>query len=229
MRAEQMLFTQGFGTRHECRGLIDQGRVALQDKILRSSQDEVDPLGKWFTVDNNRWPYVQKAVIVLNKPLGYECSMRPTEHPRVLGLLPAPLRYRGVQPVGRLDADTTGLLLLTDDGALNHRLTHPKHHIEKTYRVTLKHAVQGDFAQRLLEGVLLKDEKASIRAEQCTILSDNQIEVTVTSGKYHQVKRMIAAAGNRVIALHRESMGGLALPTGLEPGAWTWVFHFPWN
>ncbi|HBN73451.1 MAG TPA: 16S rRNA pseudouridine(516) synthase [Sutterella sp.] len=229
MRAEQMLFTQGFGTRHECRGLIDQGRVALQDKILRSSQDEVDPLGKWFTVDNNRWPYVQKAVIVLNKPLGYECSMRPTEHPSVLGLLPAPLRYRGVQPVGRLDADTTGLLLLTDDGALNHRLTHPKHHIEKTYRVTLKHAVQGDFAQRLLEGVLLKDEKASIRAEQCTILSDNQIEVTVTSGKYHQVKRMIAAAGNRVIALHRESMGGLALPTGLEPGAWTWWFHFPWN
>ena len=229
MRAEQMLFTQGFGTRHECRALVDQGRVALQDKVLFSWSEEVDPQGKWFTVDHERWPYVTKAVILLNKPAGVECSMRPTEYPSVLSLLPAPLRYRGVQPVGRLDADTTGLLLLTDDGALNHRLTHPKHHIEKTYRVTLKHAVTEDFAERLLKGVVLKDEKAPVKAEVCTILSDRLITMTVTSGKYHQVKRMVAAAGNRVTALHRESMGGLTIPENLAPGSWTWVFRFPWD
>ena len=229
MRAEQMLFTQGFGTRHECRALVDQGRVALQDKVLFSWSEEVDPQGKWFTVDNERWPYVTKAVILLNKPVDFECSMRPTEYPSVLRLLPAPLRYRGVQPVGRLDADTTGLLLLTDDGALNHRLTHPKHHIEKTYRVTLKHAVKEDFAERLLNGVVLKGEKTPVKAEVCTLLSDKQITMIVTSGKYHQVKRMVAAAGNRVMALHRESMGGLKIPEKLAPGCWMWVFRFPWD
>ena len=229
MRAEQMLFTQGFGTRHECRGLIEQGRVSLEDKAVVSAQEEVNPQGKWFTVDGVRWPYVEKAVIILNKPTGFECSMRPTAYPSVLGLLPAPLRYRGVQTIGRLDADTTGLLLLTDDGALNHRLTHPKHHIEKTYRVTLKHAVQEGFVNRLLGGVLLKDEASPIKAERCSILSNTQITMTVTSGKYHQVKRMVAAASNRVVSLHRESMGGLTMPTQLEPGNWTWVFHFPWD
>ena len=178
---------------------------------------------------HERWPYVTKAVILLNKPVDFECSMRPTEYPSVLRLLPAPLRYRGVQPVGRLDADTTGLLLLTDDGALNHRLTHPKHHIEKTYRVTLKHAVKEDFAERLLNGVVLKGEKTPVKAEVCTLLSDKQITMTVTSGKYHQVKRMVAAAGNRVMALHRESMGGLKIPEKLAPGCWMWVFRFPWD
>ena len=120
-------------------------------------------------------------------------------------------------------------MLLTDDGALNHRLTHPKHHIEKTYRVTLKHAVKEDFAERLLNGVVLKGEKTPVKAEVCTLLSDKQITMTVTSGKYHQVKRMVAAADNRVMALHRESMGGLKIPEKLAPGCWMWVFRFPWD
>ena len=138
MRLEDILFTQGFGTRHECSGLISLGRVTFDGVLSTDPDSEVNPQGKVFSVEGTAWPYHEKAVIVLNKPAGYECSQKPTHHPSVMTLLPPPLRRRGVQPVGRLDADTTGLLLLTDDGALLHRLTHPK----STFRKPMLPAVQ---------------------------------------------------------------------------------------
>ncbi len=223
MRLEQILFTQGFGTRHECRGLISLGRAAFRSEVLRDPDAEINEEGLLFSVDGEIWPYYEKALIVMNKPAGYECSQKPTHHPSVMTLLPAPLRRRGLQPVGRLDADTTGLLLLTDDGALLHRLTHPKRHVGKRYRVACKHPVSESIVQRLEQGVLLVDEKMPLMATNVAKKSDNVLEMTITSGKYHQVKRMIAAAGNRVEALERISFGKLALPADLEPGKWRWV------
>lgn len=223
MRLEQILFTQGFGTRHECRGLISLGRAAFRSEVLRDPDAEINEEGLLFSVDGEIWPYYEKALIVMNKPAGYECSQKPTHHPSVMTLLPAPLRRRGLQPVGRLDADTTGLLLLTDDGALLHRLTHPKRHVGKRYRVACKHPVSESIVQRLEQGVLLVDEKMPLMATNVAKKSDNVLEMTITSGKYHQVKRMIAAAGNRVEALERISFGKLALPADLESGKWRWV------
>ena len=223
MRLEQILFTQGFGTRHECRGLISLGRAAFRSEVLRDPDAEINEEGLLFSVDGEIWPYYEKALIVMNKPSGYEYSQKPTHHPSVMTLLPAPLRRRGLQPVGRLDADTTGLLLLTDDGALLHRLTHPKRHVGKRYRVACKHPVSESIVQRLEQGVLLVDEKMPLMATNVAKKSDNVLEMTITSGKYHQVKRMIAAAGNRVEALERISFGKLALPADLEPGKWRWV------
>lgn len=226
MQLEQMLFSQGFGTRYECRVLIEQGRVVFDGKRLESAQAEINPEGKWYCVDGKSWPYVEKAVLMLNKPADFECSAKPKSYPSVLSLLPPQLRRRGVQPVGRLDADATGLLLLTDDGMLNHRLTHPKHHVEKTYRVGVKHFVSDLLVERLLSGVMLRDEDQCLKAIRCEALSEREISMTISSGKYHQVKRMVAAAGNRVVSLHRESFGGLTMPSDLLPGTWTWVFDF---
>ena len=128
----------------------------------------------------------------------------------MLSLLPPPLRVRKVQPVGRLDEDTTGLLLLTDDGKLIHRLTHPKKHVTKIYRVTLKHPVTEKQIAQLLKGVQLADSP------------DIVIVLGITQGKYHQVKRMMAAVSNRVVALERIRFGNLSLPEDLKPGEWTW-------
>lgn len=223
MRLEQVLFSQGFGTRHECRGLIALGRVVFDGVLVTDPDQEVDPVGTKFSVDGQVWPYYEKALILLNKPAGYECSQKPLHHPGVMTLLPVPLRVRGVQPVGRLDADTTGLLLLTDDGALQHRLTHPKKHVAKRYRVICKHPYTRKTVDDLLQGVMLVDEKVALRAQEVIEIDDRTLEMVITSGKYHQVKRMVAAAGNRVDSLKRVAFGQLELPDDLGVGQWMWL------
>ena len=160
---------------------------------------------------------------MMNKPAGYECSQKPIHHPSIMQLLPPPLRCRGVQPVGRLDADTTGLLIFTDDGALLHRLTHPKRHVPKRYRVTCKHAPSDKMLEDLVVGVKLKDEKETLAADDIVRVDEYTIDMTITSGKYHQVKRMVAAAGNRVEALQRIAFGALRLPEDLACGKWRWL------
>lgn len=223
MRLEQILFTQGFGTRHECRGLIVNGHVTINQTVVEDPQSDFDVNGLVFSVDGVNWPYVEKAIIAMNKPTGYECSRKPLHHPSVLSLLPAPLRNRGVQPVGRLDEDTTGLLILTDDGALIHRLTHPKKHISKIYRVTAKHAMTQEMFGRLLEGVMLDGEREKVAADDLVQIDDYVFEMQITQGKYHQVKRMVAAVGNRVSALHRVALGNYHLPDDLTVSKWRFI------
>lgn len=223
MRLEQILFTQGFGTRHECRGLIVNGHVTINQTVVEDPQSDFDVNGLVFSVDGVNWPYVEKAIIAMNKPTGYECSRKPLHHPSVLSLLPAPLRNRGVQPVGRLDEDTTGLLILTDDGALIHRLTHPKKHISKIYRVTAKHAMTQEMFGRLLEGVMLDGEREKVAADDLVQMDDYVFEMQITQGKYHQVKRMVAAVGNRVSALHRVALGNYHLPDDLTVSKWRFI------
>jgi 16S rRNA pseudouridine516 synthase len=140
-----------------------------------------------------------------------------------MSLLPAPLRTRGLQPVGRLDEDTTGLLLLTDDGTLIHRLTSPKKHMPKVYEVTARHPVDERQLQALRTGVVLDDDPAPVAALDVQATGEHTLRMTLTEGRYHQVKRMVAAVGNRVDALHRSAIGAYTLPTDLAPGQWCWL------
>ena len=222
MRWSQLLFTQGFGTRRVCAGLIASQCVRASGQVV--DDDEVDAAeGLAFEVNGQPWAYHEKALVLLHKPAAYECSQKPRHHPSVLTLLPPPLRTRGVQSVGRLDADTTGLLLLTDDGVLIHRLTSPKHHVPKVYEVTCKHEMTDVHVRKLLAGLVLEDDPAPVRAAEAVLVAPTHLRLTLTEGKYHQVKRMVAAVGNRVEALHRSAIGTLTLDAVLQPGQWRWV------
>lgn len=223
MDLESILFTQGFGSRRQCRSLITEGRVAIADKVCTDADAQIELDALTFTVDGVAWSYRERAYLMLNKPAGYECSRDPQHHLSVFSLLPAQLAARGVQCVGRLDEDTTGLLLLSDDGQFVHTYTSPKRKVPKTYLAKTRHALDERQLQALREGVLLHGEKTPIAAAGARMRDERQLEITVNEGKYHQVKRMIAAAGNRCEALHRERIGGLALPATLAPGAWLWL------
>lgn len=223
MQLERLLQKHGFGTRKGCRALIRNERVAVNGQICDDPFAEIDTQDLIFTVDGVDWPYAEFACVMLHKPAGYECSRKPVHHPSVLTLLPVQLRERDVQPIGRLDEDTTGLLLITDDGQLNHVLSSAKRKVPKVYLATTKHPVDQTLIEQLLAGVLLTDEPEPIAAAAAEKAGEYQLRLTLTSGKYHQVKRMVAAAGNRVEALHREAVGELQLPDDLKPGEWRWL------
>ena len=231
MQLQEILYSQGFGTRRVCAGLVQQGHVTVQGRAQDDAFAEFDAVdGLEFSVQGTPWIYQAKAYVMLHKPAGTECSQKPSTYPSIYTLLPAPLRQRpnkgavqGVQAIGRLDQDTTGLLLLTDDGQFIHRMGSPKHHVPKVYEVTAKHPVDAGQVQRLLAGVVLDDDPKPVRAAACEATGGHTLRLTLTEGKYHQVKRMLAAVGNRVEALHRSRIGELALPAGLAPGHWRWL------
>ncbi len=230
MQLQDLLFSQGFGTRRVCAGLVQQGHVTVEGVACDDASAEFEPEGLRFTVQGVAWTYHARAYVMLHKPAGYECSQRPSAWPGIHTLLPGPLRQRpnkgslpGVQPIGRLDQDTTGLLLMSDDGAFIHKMSSPKHHVPKVYEVITRHPVDARQVQRLLEGVVLDDDPRPVCAAACEATGETALRLTLTQGKYHQVKRMVAAVGNRVEGLHRSRIGGLALPADLAPGQWRWL------
>ena len=230
MQLQDILYSQGFGTRRVCAGLVQQGFVTVGGEACDDSAAEFDPEGLQFTVQGVPWVYRAPAYVMLHKPAGTECSQKPSTWPSIYTLLPAPLRQRpqkgpvqGVQAVGRLDQDTTGLLLLTDDGKFIHRMSSPRHHVPKVYEVTTKHPLDESQVQRLLSGVVLDDDPKPVKAAACEAVDTHHLRLTLTEGKYHQVKRMLAAVGNRVEGLHRSRIGGLQLPEKLAPGQWCWL------
>ncbi|RFU46338.1 pseudouridine synthase [Paraburkholderia sp. DHOC27] len=223
MNLESVLFTQGFGSRRQCRALIADGRVTIAGSVCADPDADVATDNLSFTVDGTAWPYHEHAYLLLNKPAGYECSREPQHHLSVFNLLPPPFAERGVQCVGRLDQDTTGLLLLSDDGKFVHAFTSPKRKVPKVYLATTRHPLDDLQLKALREGVLLHGEAKPIAAVAAQARGEHMLELTVLEGKYHQVKRMVAAAGNRVEALHRERIGGLVLPQTLAEGAWQWL------
>ena len=205
MKLPQILFTQGFGTRRACEGLVAGGYVAIAGVLHDDPSEDLDPTGLVLNVEGQDWPYHAKALIALNKPAGYECSKKPKHH-----------------------ASVYGLLLFTDDGQLLHRWTSPKHHVPKVYDASCKHPVTPDQIARLLAGVVLQDDPEPVRAIAAepwdgAAAGLHGIRLTLAEGKYHQVKRMMAAVGNRVEALHRSRFGRLELPADLAPGAWCWL------
>jgi len=229
-RLEDILYGQGFGHRRVCAGLIQQGHVRVDGQCVTDAGSLWPTEGLQFEVQGVAWTYQAKAYLMLHKPAGTECSQKPSAWPSVYTLLPAPLRQRpvkgavqGVQAVGRLDQDTTGLLLLSDDGVFIHRMSSPKKQVPKVYEVTTKHPVTPSMVERLLAGVVLDDDPLPVRAAACAVVDECHLSLTLTQGKYHQVKRMLAAVGNRVEGLHRSRIGQLALPTELGPGQWRWL------
>ncbi|TCK44521.1 ribosomal small subunit pseudouridine synthase A [Paraburkholderia sp. BL8N3] len=224
MDLESILFSQGFGSRRQCRTIVAQGRVRIAGSVCTDADAEfASAPAPEFEVDGTAWRYREKAYIALNKPAGYECSRDPQHHLSVFHLLPAQLCARGVQSVGRLDQDTTGLLLLSDDGAFVHAFTSPRRKVPKVYLARTRHPLDDAQIDALRGGVLLHGEPKPIAAVAAERRDERLLELTVLEGKYHQVKRMVAAAGNRVEALHRERIGGFALPPTLAEGAWCWL------
>lgn len=239
MQLQDVLFSQGFGTRRVCSGLIQQGLVRVygvdaEPALVTDSTQDVVPAGLRFQVQGVDWEYFDKAYVLLHKPAGTECSQKPSTYPSIYTLLPAPLRQRpnksavqGVQAVGRLDQDTTGMLLLSDDGQFIHRMSSPKKHVPKVYEVQVKHALDARQIEALLAGVVLDDDPRPVQAAAAEIVDAGaqalHLRMTLTSGKYHQVKRMLAAVGNRVEGLHRSRIGSMGLPADLAPGQWRWL------
>lgn len=224
MTLEQLLFSQGFGSRKECLCLCLQEQVRIQEKIINNPYQELTPdEGMIFNVNGIPWPYHAQAYIALHKPPGFECSQKPSTYPSVYTLLPAPLRKRKIQAIGRLDADTTGLLLFSDDGQLIHQAISGKKNIPKTYIVGTKHPIEAKLIRQLISGVMLHNEVRPVTATACQQLDTHKLSLTITTGKYHQVKRMIAACENRVETLHRLSVGKYQLPESLQEGQWLWI------
>ena len=209
---------------------IEGGFVSVDGRVVEAPGARVRP-DQGVAVAPDASPLALTPVtLLLHKPAGYECSQRPGAWPGVHTLLPAPLRQRpgggkspGVQAVGRLDQDTTGLLLLSDDGAFIHRMNSPRRHVPKVYEVTTRHPLDAAQVGCLLAGVVLDDDPRPVRAAAALAVAERHLQLTLTEGKYHQVKRMVAAVGNRVEALHRSRVGGLALPADLAPGQWRWL------
>lgn len=203
--------------------MVRRGDVTVNGVACDDPATEFDTADLHFTVNGEPWQYQEHAYLMLHKPANYECSHKTQHHPTIYSLLPHPLVARDVQCIGRLDEDTTGLILLSDDGQFIHRMSSPKWKVPKIYEVTTKHAVDEKQVAAILSGVQLVDESAPIAALACTQISDNVIHMTLAEGKYHQVKRMVAAISNRVEGLKRIQIGGLKLPDDLALSQWRWL------
>jgi len=220
---DKILQSQGFGTRKGCQALIKAGEVSIGGAVVHDFRQPMEAEGLSFSVFGDEWLYRQHVYLAINKPPNIECSRKPSHHPGVLTLLPEQFTWRDVQPVGRLDHDTTGLLLLSDDGAFIHAQSSPKRHVPKLYVATTHDPVTSELLEQLRSGVKLIDEPAPLTA-QVRQLDQHRLEIILEQGKYHQVKRMLAAAGNHCTALSRVAIGGLTLDAlALAPGEWCYL------
>jgi 16S rRNA pseudouridine516 synthase len=220
---ERVLSKQGFGTRKQCRIMIINQEITVNGQTCDDPDATFDLENLSFTVKNEPWQYREKSYLMMHKPSNYECSHKTQHHPTIYSLLPHPLVERDVQCIGRLDEDTTGLILISDDGQFIHKMSSPKHKVPKIYEVLCKHPVSQANIHALLGGVQLIDEPAPIAALAVTQITEHIIHMTLSEGKYHQVKRMVAAMSNRVEGLRRIQIGELKLPEDLKVGEWRWL------
>lgn len=216
VRLDKWLSNQGYGSRREVNLLIRSGRVRVDGQVVTV------PKTKVFTsacvqLDTQDIPYREYVYFLLHKPAGVLSATRDKRE-TVLDLLRPEDRVRPIFPAGRLDRDTTGLVLLTDDGPLAHAILSPRHHIEKEYFATLDGPVDTALVDRFREGILLEPEHIVTRPAQLSVLEDGRCRVVITEGKYHQIKRMFAAGGRNVLALHRHRVGPLVLEESLREG-----------
>lgn len=219
MKLDKLLNQLGYiATRREAYAFLQRNAVLENNSTLTDPDTTVNPAA--LTINGEPLDPLQDGLFILmHKPADYVCTHDQSEK-RVYDLLPPRFRQRQQQlaSVGRLDKDTTGLLLLTDNGAVNHRLTSPKHHVAKTYHVTLAGPLRGDEATLFASGTLmLRNEDKPLRPAVLEVLTPTTANLTIHEGRYHQVKRMFAATGNKVIALHRSHFGPLTLGD-LQPG-----------
>ncbi len=220
---ERIIHKQGFGARKLCRLMIWNNEITVNGQACDDPDAEFDLEKLHYTVKGEAWDYREQSYLMMHKPSHYECSHKTQHHPTIYSLLPQPLVVRDVQCIGRLDEDTTGLILISDDGQFIHRMSSPKHKVPKVYEVHCKHPVSDAQILHLCQGVQLIDEDAPIAALNCIRINEHVLHMTLAEGKYHQVKRMVAAISNRVEALKRIQIGELVLPADLAPGQWRWL------
>lgn len=224
MLAEKILQTQGFGSKKFCQQLIKEGHVSFNGEICTQLKTQFSTEQLKFTVYGEEFEYQEKVYIALNKSAGFECSHQTTHHHSVFSLFPEYLLNRGIQCVGRLDQDTTGLILLTDDGQFLQASTHPKKHVPKRYRMHTTDRVSDEQINQLTLGVELRNEQGIFAATDVRCLTPNILEMTIHQGVYHQVKRMLAAVGNKVEQLERISIGQLQLQDlDLDENEWRYL------
>lgn len=192
-------------------------RVTVDGEIVKTGSLKLDPQQRVEFDGNVLEQITGPRYFMLNKPQGYVCSTDDPDHPTVLYFLEEPVAYK-LHAAGRLDIDTTGLVLMTDDGQWSHRITSPKHHCEKTYLVTLEQPLAEDTAAQFTAGVQLHNEESLTKPAVLEQLEECVVRLTISEGRYHQVKRMFAAVGNRVVELHRERIGDIVLDEDLELG-----------
>ena len=224
-RLDRLLANLGYGSRREVTDLVARRQVVLDGIVVKDSGAKIaiaaDLPGR-LTVSGKPLDPPAPLTLLMHKPLDVVCSHREPGR-SVYELLPRRWRARlpGLSTIGRLDKDTSGLLLITDDGPFLHRVISPKSHVAKRYVATLDRPLRGDEAAIFAAGTLmLEGEKAPLAPAELEPLGPNEARLTITEGRYHQVRRMFAAVGNHVAALHRDQIGALALPEDLAPGAW---------
>ena len=222
-RLDKLLASTGRWSRREVKLLMKEGRVLVNGVPVRSGEEKVEPSAVRIQVDGGDLEIRTRTYILLHKPAGVLSATEDRRQPTVLDLLPPELGRRGLFPVGRLDKDTTGLLLLTDDGPLSHALLSPRRHVDKVYWARVEGTLDAGDADALREGMTLGDGLRCLPAELEILEDGSQCRVTLREGKYHQVKRMLAARGKPVLALKRLSMGPLALDRALKPGEWRFL------
>lgn len=221
MRIDKLLGNMGFGSRKDVKLLIRKGHVTVNDQTIRNSGTNIDPKVDVVLVNNKRVYYQQYIYIMLHKPPGVVSATEDKLDRTVIDILPEDLQHFKPFPVGRLDKDTEGLLLLTNDGDLAHQLTSPKKNIEKTYYAKISGMVTNEDVEKVRQGITLADGHLTKPAELAILKSDDEseIEITISEGKYHQVKRMFAALGKKVTYLKRIQMGELVLDEKLPLGS----------
>lgn len=218
MRLDKFLSSCGAGSRRDIKQLIKNKAVAVNGITAKDSSLHIDENSDTVTVNGKEYKYRQFIYLMLNKPDGYVSATYDKHLPTVCGLIGEEYSHFEAFPVGRLDIDTEGLLILTNDGALAHRVLSPKSHVDKTYFVRCKNALCQDDVNTFLEGVTLDDGYKTMPAKLNICENPTECTLIIQEGKFHQVKRMMEAIGNRVLYLKRIKMGSLSLDPDLKSG-----------
>ena len=219
---DRLLASIGYGSRKECRALVRMGVVELDGKVLEDPFEEFKTRPESITVNGEEVPTIEKLYLMMDKPLDVDCSHNARDHQSVFELLPDRFSAMGIQTVGRLDADSSGLLLFSNQGDFIHKVESPKKGYLKKYRVTLARPFTEEQKAELLHGVMLKDERRPVLARAIEVENDSVL-ISIGEGLYHQVRRMFAAVGNHVETLKRETIGPVVLDNTLGKGGWRYL------
>ena len=224
IRLDKFLADRTPHSRSEIKTLLRNGAVKINNIISTDPKLKINPDQQEITLNGNKIHGGTQLYVIVNKPENYICATEDKQHKTVLELLPEALRHKDMFPAGRLDIDSTGLVLVTTDGNLAHQMLSPRHHVPKYYLVRLAEPVQNEQIQMLAQGITLSDGLECLPA-QAMALENNYCLICLHEGKYHQVKRMFAALGNHVEHLHRVAVGGLLLPSNLPSGSCLEIFN----
>ena len=215
-RIDKIISSQTNYSRKDVKKLILQKKISVNGKVAKKPEQKVNEQQDEIYIDGNKLEIKKYIYLILNKPKGYISATEDRTAKTVLDLVPEKYMRRGLFPAGRLDKDTTGMMIITDDGEFAHNILAPRKHIEKTYRVQIDIDITEEMKEKFKQGIVLKDHVCC----PATIVVENKNTalITITEGKYHQIKRMFGCFGAKVVRLHRISMGGLQLPSDLREG-----------